>query len=252
MTGSTDLKASVSRILTLASRFKDRQAADSSRRDALNRSFGYFTSHPVAPLNRRRMALILEAVEAESRKKDRALRVLDLACGGGILTSLIAMQGHRTLGIELDSDEVGLAKAFNQEAGLDGMFWKTDLIGDAFWERTAEQALGGKPDVVLLAYALHHLPQVEYFVDRLGRWLEPGSSLVINEENPESPLFRLKHRVRTWIQRDTEQEWHRTLGAWVRMLENHGFRAGQVRGADLMPGLRPENRWSLVFTATRG
>jgi 2-polyprenyl-3-methyl-5-hydroxy-6-metoxy-1,4-benzoquinol methylase len=241
--------------MKLAERFSARQFPDARTRTAAARTFGYFTRHPVAPLNRRRLRLLLDAVEAESRKRDRALRILDLACGGGLVTAAVASLGHRTLGIELDPHEVKLAQEFNRESGLDAVFWQADLVKDPFWERTAEEILGGKPDIVLLAYALHHIPQAEYFVDRLGRWLPAGATLVINEENPASPLFRLKHEVRSWIQRDTEQEWHRTWSEWAKILERSGFQPSRPQGTDLIPAWArlggPGRCWSLVFTATR-
>jgi hypothetical protein len=107
--------------------------------------------------------------------------------------------------------------------------------------------------VVVLAYALHHLPDVEHFLDRLGKWLDPQARLIINEENPKSPLFRIKHLVRGIIQRDTETEWHRSVDAWQMMLRRFGF----ATEPDLV-GLDPfqfpwpkgdRHRWSLVFGA---
>jgi len=217
-------------------------------------TYGYFTRHPVAPLNRKRLILLLEQLDSISEELKRSLRVVDLACGGGIITCAIAMGGHRALGLDLSSEEIHLAKLFALEEGLEGVFQQTDLMQEESWEAQAELILGGKPDVVVLAYALHHLPDAEAFIERVSRWLPPGARLLINEENPESALFRLKHRVRTWIQKDTETEWHRSYEQWKKMIEARQFQVAPALGADLMPGLArvaPGQSWSLVFTADR-
>lgn len=217
-------------------------------------TFGYFTHHPVAPLNRKRLILLLDTIDRRSRELERPLRVLDLACGGGLIASAIASLGHRTLGLDLRDDEIALARQFAAEAQSSARFERADLLDDPAWEQRAEDALDGTPDAVVLAYALHHLLRVDEFVARLGAWLPPGASLVINEENPRSAIFRLKHRVRTWIQHDTDVEWHRTYDGWKQLLDAHGFSTASPAGADLLPVLGdrwPAACWSLVFTARK-
>jgi 2-polyprenyl-3-methyl-5-hydroxy-6-metoxy-1,4-benzoquinol methylase len=219
-------------------------------------SYKFFTRHPVARLYLLRLMAMLEAVGRRSAELRRPLRILDLACGGGLITCALASMGHRALGIDLSASEIRMARLFAQEEKLDGMFLQTDLLADPNWERTAQDTLGGKPDIVTLAYALHHLPEVSPFLKRLGRWLDPPSQLLINEENPKAPMFRLKHRVRTWIQRDTESEWHRPFEEWKRLIEAHGFQTSpKITGLDLLPGMsrvNPDKCWSIVFSAQRG
>ena len=54
------------------------------KKKSVSTTYGYFTQHPVAPLNKKRLILMLEAIEARSQTLSRPLRVLDLACGGGL------------------------------------------------------------------------------------------------------------------------------------------------------------------------
>src|SRR5690606_32555339 len=96
------------------------------------------------------------------------------------------------------------------------------------------------------------------FLERLSRWLDPGATLVVNEENPWSPAFRVKHVVRGILQGDTEQEHHRGYGAWKKMLEDAGFEVGPPRALDPTPlagraleRALPGLAWSLVFAARR-
>lgn len=240
------------RVLRSAETFTQRH----QKEPAIFLTYQYFTHHPVARLNQKRLQAILEAVGRRSAELGRPLRILDLACGGGLITCALASMGHRTLGVDLNASEIRMARLFAQEEKLDGMFLQTDLLNDAGWERTAQETLGGKPDIVTLAYALHHLPEISPFLKRLGRWLEAPSQLLINEENPNAPMFRLKHRVRTWIQKDTETEWHRPFEEWKRLIETHGFQvSSRITGLDLLPGMsriKPDKCWSIVFSAQRG
>jgi 2-polyprenyl-3-methyl-5-hydroxy-6-metoxy-1,4-benzoquinol methylase len=232
-------------VMKRAAAFRTRHAGE----PRVGNTYGYFTHHPVAPVNRARLRLLLDELGAIQARRGRPLRVLDLACGGGLISSTVAAAGHRVLGLDLDADEIRLAELFAREADYPARFRRTDLLADRDWERDAEKILEGPPDVTLLAYALHHLPGVEAFVTRLAAGLVPGAILLINEENPRSPLFRLKHVVRGWLQHDTETEWHRTYDGWRRLLEAGGLRVSEPRGVDPIPGLPAPLRWSLVFTA---
>ncbi|MGZ3687890.1 MAG: class I SAM-dependent methyltransferase [Bdellovibrionota bacterium] len=217
-------------------------------------TFGYFTHHPVAKLNGVRLETLLARLEERSRTLHRPLRVLDLACGGGLISCAISSLGHRVLGLDLDAQEIALARKYALEEKQNALFHPMDVIEDPKWEAFCEETLGGRPDVIVLAYALHHLPRVEEFLSRVSTWLPPESWLLVNEENPRSPLFRLKHRVRGLIQRDTEQENHRTFEGWKSLLEQRGFQVSDPVGADPLPGLarvRPSLCWSLIFTARR-
>ncbi|MCM2324651.1 MAG: class I SAM-dependent methyltransferase [Oligoflexia bacterium] len=236
---------------------------------AVRSTFGYFSSHPVAPLNRKRLLSILQVLQSRGSllppvhgapPEGRPMRVLDLACGGGVITCAIAALGFRAVGVDFSAEELRMARLFAFEETLDGVFLQADLLTEtpweSSWEKNVEQTLGGKPDAVVLAYALHHFADPGKLLKRLSAWVQPGTLLVINEENPRSPLFRLKHKVRGLIQHDTETEFHQSHDEWRRLLEAHGFKAAQTpTGLDLLPGLgrlRPEKCWSLVFTAQRG
>ena len=218
-------------------------------------TYGYFTSHPVAGLNQKRLRLMLTLMEDRSENLKRPLRILDLACGGGLIACAAAAMNHNVLGMDLSAQEIHLAELFRNRMGLETKFRQTDLLKNPDWEQDAEKALGGRPDFIILAYALHHLPGVEGFIERLSHWLSPDTQLLINEENPNSPLFRLKHMVRTFIQKDTDVEWHRTYAGWKKALEAGKFRVAPAQGIDVVPKLGqifPLRCWSLVFTASKG
>jgi 2-polyprenyl-3-methyl-5-hydroxy-6-metoxy-1,4-benzoquinol methylase len=235
-------------VLADARRFAVQHASS----PGIGTTYRYFTDHPVAPLNRRRLEALLEAIQTVSEEKARPLRVFDVACGGGLIACAIAARGHSTLGVDLSESEIAFAQEFATNTGSRARFLTLDVIEDPRWEERAAAALGGAPDVVTLAYALHHLPRVGEFVARLSTWLNPSAVLVVNEENPWSPLFQLKHRVRGLIQKDTDVEWHRSYRSWAQLLAKSGFVVSAPRGFDVvpvLPAILPAVSWSLVFRA---
>jgi 2-polyprenyl-3-methyl-5-hydroxy-6-metoxy-1,4-benzoquinol methylase len=242
--------ATTDRVLQRAHSFLARHRGE----PAVGDTFGYFTEHPLAALNQRRLGAILDVLVARREELGRPLRVLDLACGGGLISCAVAETGNTVLGLDSSAIEIELAQAFAREQEFAASFRQVDLIDDPDWESVVRQELGAAPDVVVLAYALHHLPRVESFAERLGRFLEPGALLIVNEENPWSPLFALKHQYRTWVKRNTDIEWHRSYAAWRALLEASGFDVAVPSGLDPVPALgrfAPRLCWSLVFQATR-
>jgi SAM-dependent methyltransferase len=233
-------------------------------RAAVRDTFGYFTDHPVAPLNQRRLSKILELSASSGPPR----RILDLACGAGLTTQALATLGpERCVGVDLESTTIQAAREFNTFLKRSGrrscepLFFAADLTDpEVSWETILGEALGGRPDAVVLAYALHHFDPkfVPSFLERLNRWLDPGAIVVINEENPWSPAFRLKHVVRGILQGDTEAEHHLGYSRWRGLMESAGFAVGNPVALDPTPlagrafeRLFPGLAWSLVFAARR-
>lgn len=229
------------RLLRRASRFFLAHRGDSPEAKVqLGRSFGYFTHHPFARLNHHR----LDCITAWTRRLlPKPGRVLEIGCGAGIITQALALQGHRALGVDPDAQEIRWAKRFAQEERLNAQFLTGDALSLAEIRTPIEDILGGKPDLLVFAYSLHHIPQVDKAVADLCTWLPPHAAILVNEENPETKLFRVKHRLRAWLQKDTETEWHRCYADWNTLLATQGF----------VPIGKPDSvLWSLTWGLKKG
>ena len=218
-------------------------------------TYGYFTHHPVAPVNKKRLEVILEILEALSPHR-MSLPVLDIACGGGLIASAMAAKGHRVAGLDIDATELRLARAFADSMRIDNVrFLYADVVNSISWHGEVEEYLGERPRVVTLAYALHHLPKVQDFIRSLSAWLPDGAVVIVNEENPLSPLFQTKHLIRTVVQKDTDVEWHRKPQEWMAMFDASGMKLqGPVRGVDMLPVLprvSPNLCWSVTFSVQK-
>ncbi|WP_137991477.1 class I SAM-dependent methyltransferase [Streptomyces vilmorinianum] len=99
--------------------------------------------------------------------------VLDIGCGTGSLSLLLAEAGHRVTGFDLAPKMVDQARAKLTAAGLTGRF----LTGDAMAPPTAEQRF----DLVLSRHLLWTLPDPEAALRAWVSRLRPGGRLVLVE-----------------------------------------------------------------------
>ncbi|KPI11230.1 hypothetical protein OV450_3190 [Actinobacteria bacterium OV450] len=99
--------------------------------------------------------------------------VLDVGCGTGSLSLLLAEAGHRVTGVDLAPRMIERATAKLAAAGLAARF----LVGDAGTPPTGEQ----RYDVVLCRHLLWTLPDPEAALRAWVARLRPGGRLVLVE-----------------------------------------------------------------------
>jgi 2-polyprenyl-6-hydroxyphenyl methylase/3-demethylubiquinone-9 3-methyltransferase len=106
--------------------------------------------------------------------------VLDVGCGGGILTEAMARRGARVTGIDLSDKALRVAQLHLHESKL-----------DIHYEKTAVEDLTGEFDVVTCMELLEHVPDPASMVGACARLVRPGGQVFFStiNRNPKSYLF---------------------------------------------------------------
>jgi len=128
----------------------------------------------------------LRANYIDTRSPVAGKRVLDVGCGGGILSEALAQRGASVTGIDLGEAPLAVARLHLLESGLDIDYRHISV------EELAEQE-SGSFDVVTCLEVLEHVPDPAALIESCARLARPGGDLyfaTINR-NPKSYLLAI-------------------------------------------------------------
>ena len=113
-------------------------------------------------------------------------KVLDVGCGGGILTEAMAAQGARVTGIDMAEKALGVARLHQAESGTDVEYLRS-TAEDLAEERQETY------DVVTCLEMLEHVPEPFTVIEACARLVRPGGDVFFStiNRNPKSFLFAI-------------------------------------------------------------
>lgn len=114
--------------------------------------------------------------------------IVDVGCGGGILTEALARKGaKRVLGVDLAEKSLSVAKLHALESQLSNLAYET-ISAEALAEREP-----GHFDVVTCMEMLEHVPDPEAIVRACAAMAKPGGWLFFStiNRNPKSWLYAI-------------------------------------------------------------
>jgi 2-polyprenyl-6-hydroxyphenyl methylase/3-demethylubiquinone-9 3-methyltransferase len=111
-------------------------------------------------------------------------RVLDVGCGGGILTEALAKSGAVVSGIDMAPKPLEVAKLHRFESELDIEYLKSTV------EDYADQH-EGEFDVVTCLEMLEHVPSPDSVIEACKRLLKPGGHLFLSTINRNPKAYGL-------------------------------------------------------------
>lgn len=116
----------------------------------------------------------------------RGKRVVDVGCGGGILTEAMALKGATATGIDLADKSLKVAQLHLLESGVDVTYEK--ISTEDFAKREA-----GQFDVVTCMEMLEHVPDPDAIVAACHKLVKPGGWVFFStlNRNPKSFVFAI-------------------------------------------------------------
>ena len=155
------------------------------------------------------------------------VQVLDVGCGGGLLSEGLARRGAHVTGIDLGENALDVARMHLFESGLEVDYQL----------RSAEDmaaAMTGQFDVVTCMEMLEHVPDPGSVLSACAQLLKPGGHLVVATLNRTPKAFALAivgaEYVLRWLPRGTHE-----YARFIRPSEMEAWmRAADLRMRDLM------------------
>jgi 2-polyprenyl-6-hydroxyphenyl methylase / 3-demethylubiquinone-9 3-methyltransferase len=169
----------------------------------------------------------------------QGLSLLDIGCGGGLLSEPMARLGARVTGVDAAARNVGVAALHAEKQGL-----------AIDYRRGTAEALtesGAQFDIVLALEIVEHVADVELFLKSCGRMVKPGGLLFLSTLNRTAKAWALAiagaEYVLRWLPRGTH-DWKKFLkpSEVVNGLDAAGIAAQEVVGVVYSPLSRA---WSL-------
>lgn len=113
--------------------------------------------------------------------------VVDIGCGGGILSESMARRGAQVLGIDLSTKPLRVAQLHALEAGIDGLSYR-EVPAEALAAEQPQQY-----DVVTCMEMLEHVPQPDSVVRACATLVKPGGWVFLStiNRNPKAFMFAI-------------------------------------------------------------
>ncbi|MBA1288798.1 bifunctional 2-polyprenyl-6-hydroxyphenol methylase/3-demethylubiquinol 3-O-methyltransferase UbiG [Pseudomonas japonica] len=113
-------------------------------------------------------------------------KVLDVGCGGGILSEAMALRGATVTGIDMGEAPLAVARLHQLESGVEVDYRQITA------EALAEEAPGAY-DVVTCLEMLEHVPDPSSVIQACARMVKPGGQVFFStiNRNPKAYLFAI-------------------------------------------------------------
>jgi len=171
-----------------------------------------------------------------SRHALKDLKILDVGCGGGLLSEPMARMGGKVTGIDASTETAAIAKSHAKQFGL------TIDYRIASVEDLVKQKI--KYDVITALEVAEHVADMDSFFAALKKLLKPRGLLIMSTLNrtPKSFLLGIvaAEYILRWVPRGTHQ-WQKFIrpSELVKRLDDIGMGAMDLTGLTFNP-LRQE------------
>lgn len=178
----------------------------------------------------REIALTRFARDPKARRPFEGLRLLDIGCGGGLLSEPMARLGFSVLGADASERNIGTASVHAVEQGL--------AIDYRATTAEALAAAGETFDVILNMEVVEHVADKALFLKSCAAMLKPGGVMIVATLNRTMKAWALAivgaEYVLGWLPRGTHE--------WAKFVT-----PGELRAALTGEGLAVEALTGLAY-----
>ena len=199
-----------------------------------NVSGNYKILHKINPL---RLEFILNNFDKTISKKS----VLDIGCGGGLISESLAKKKAQVIGIDENICNIKQAKGHAKKKFIKVNYINQSL--DFFFKKNRK-----KFDLILCLEVLEHVNDVEKTLDKITKLLGPGATLILStiNRNLKSLIFAkiFGEYILNWIPIGTHQfEKFLKPEEIIEFLKLRKIKIKKIRGLEFNP---ISNKWSLT------
>lgn len=198
---------------------------------------------PLHMLNPCRLDYIVDQIAAEfdrdptTEKPFKGLKLLDIGCGGGLLSEPMTRLGAQVVGVDAAQGNIPVARLHAEQMGL-----------DIDYRHTTAEALSGEVfDVVLNMEVVEHVADPQAFLTSCADLLKPGGMMICStlNRNPKSYMVAIlgAEHVMRWLPKGTH-DWQKfiTPDELFEMISTSGLEPVDRKGFVFNPLLW---RWSV-------
>ncbi len=197
--------------------------------------------HPIALLraeNQARNPWILEQIR---KRLGPSQEILDIGCGAGFLTNILALDGHRVTGIDLSAQSLEIAK--KRDATKQVCYHQLDALSLPFPQQSF--------DVICAMDFLEHVEKPEQIIQHAARLLRPNGLFFFHTFNRNLLSYFLIIKGVEWCIPNTPSNMHvysyfikpSELKNWC---EQSGLKVVELCG--LTPCMASRAFWKTIFT----
>jgi 2-polyprenyl-6-hydroxyphenyl methylase/3-demethylubiquinone-9 3-methyltransferase len=198
---------------------------------------------PLHRINPVRLAYIRERLSMHTSRPQNTIKmfagltILDVGCGGGLMSEPLARLGAQVTGVDPSERNIAVARDHAEKQDLD-IGYLTGTTHDL-----ASASDGGRVfDCVIALEVVEHVPDVRHFLQSCADLLKPGGLLVVSTLNRTPQSYALgivaAEYVLGWLPRGTHQ--------WDRFVTTE-----EMREHFAAIGLAPVNEKGLSFDPLR-
>lgn len=162
---------------------------------------------PLHKFNPVRIAYIRDKVtehfgrDPKSHRPFEGLRLLDIGCGGGLLSEPMARLGANVLGADASEKNIGIAKAHAEQSGV--------IVDYRAVTAEALAADDEKFDILLNMEVVEHVSDVPFFIETCATMVKPGGLMFVATINRTFKAAALAivaaENILRWLPRGTHQ-----------------------------------------------